>query len=325
MKPIRDALVRLVLFACVFIAWMWVLAQPFSPSVNLAVIVGCVLLVFPIVWFARLVLDRDPTPGHAEWITTLVHAVVMVCSVPRSSGRSPPINWRGWVIPIPGEVGLLLVIVFGAAAALAVMNLAVRGLGAPFGIALSRRLAIDWLYAWSRNPMVLATLALLVRRRYLVPVRPARAVGLPAGYPGAALLCEGLRGEGIGDPLRSGYLDYKAAHPHALPAQPSVPRRTLTRGRGASPPRRTTARRTRPASEHRSMKILALEKERPGAAGATSRRTSRPRLGGLGMIQTGAIRETHYREDRSEAIIILEAESPTQPGQPCRNCRWSAG
>jgi len=163
MKPVRDTLVRLVLFACVFIVWMWVLAQPLSYSTNLAVIVGCVLLVFPIVWFARLVLDRDPTPAYAEWITPLVHAVVMVLfgsAVIRAVTTYRV--WRGWVIPIPGEVGLLLAVLFGAAAALAVMNLAVRGLGAPFGIALSRRLAIDWLYAWSRNPMVLASLALLI-------------------------------------------------------------------------------------------------------------------------------------------------------------------
>ncbi len=32
----------------------------------------------------------------------------------------------------------------------------------PFAIALSRRLALDWLYAWTRNPMVLGTLFALV-------------------------------------------------------------------------------------------------------------------------------------------------------------------
>jgi len=37
-----------------------------------------------------------------------------------------------------------------------------KGLGAPFAIALSRKLAADWLYAWTRNPMVLAGLAFLL-------------------------------------------------------------------------------------------------------------------------------------------------------------------
>lgn len=221
MKPIRDALVRLVLFACVFIAWMWVLAQPFTPSVNLAVIVGCVLLVFPLVWFSRLVLDRDPTPAHAEWITTLVHAAVMVLfgsAIIRAVTTYR--TWRGWIIPIPGEVGLLLAIVFGAAAALAVMNLAVRGLGAPFGIALSRRLAIDWLYAWSRNPMVLATLALLV----------AVGIWFQSGLfvlwacllviPALLFFVKIFEERELEIRFGSGYLDYKARTPMLFPRRP---------------------------------------------------------------------------------------------------------
>lgn len=221
MKPIRDALVRLVLFACVFIAWMWVLAQPFTPSVNLAVIVGCVLLVFPLVWFSRLVLDRDPTPAHAEWITTLVHAAVMVLfgsAIIRAVATYR--TWRGWIIPIPGEVGLLLAIVFGAAAALAVMNLAVRGLGAPFGIALSRRLAIDWLYAWSRNPMVLASLALLV----------AVGIWFQSGLfvlwacllviPALLFFVKIFEERELEIRFGSGYLDYKARTPMLFPRRP---------------------------------------------------------------------------------------------------------
>jgi protein-S-isoprenylcysteine O-methyltransferase Ste14 len=54
---------------------------------------------------------------------------------------------------------LALVIITGAAFLLTVVNLALKGLGAPFFIALSRKLAADWLYAWTRNPMVLAVLA----------------------------------------------------------------------------------------------------------------------------------------------------------------------
>ena len=46
----------------------------------------------------------------------------------------------------------------GAVSLLTVFNLALKGLGAP-GIALSRKLAADWFYAWTRNPMLLAGLA----------------------------------------------------------------------------------------------------------------------------------------------------------------------
>ncbi|MGC1375717.1 MAG: isoprenylcysteine carboxylmethyltransferase family protein [Anaerolineales bacterium] len=71
-------------------------------------------------------------------------------------------DWAVWTLPIPVEIGLLLSIITGAAALSAVVNLALKGLGAPFAIALSRKLASDWMYAWTRNPMVFATLAFLV-------------------------------------------------------------------------------------------------------------------------------------------------------------------
>lgn len=71
-------------------------------------------------------------------------------------------DWAGWVLPVPEQVGRVLVILFSAACVLSVANLALKGLGAPFAIALSQKLALDWLYAWTRNPMVLASLALLV-------------------------------------------------------------------------------------------------------------------------------------------------------------------
>ena len=42
------------------------------------------------------------------------------------------------------------------------LNLAVKSFGAPSFIALSRKLAADWLYARTRNPMLLAGLAFLL-------------------------------------------------------------------------------------------------------------------------------------------------------------------
>jgi protein-S-isoprenylcysteine O-methyltransferase Ste14 len=71
-------------------------------------------------------------------------------------------HWSGWVLPVPSEIGLALVIVTGAASLVTVTNLALKGLGAPFFIALTRKLTADWLYAWTRNPMVPAVLAFLL-------------------------------------------------------------------------------------------------------------------------------------------------------------------
>ena len=63
MKNLRDSLIRIAMFLFVFVSWMWVLAQPFSEAVNLTIIVGAVLLVFPVVWLGRLLLDRGSRPG----------------------------------------------------------------------------------------------------------------------------------------------------------------------------------------------------------------------------------------------------------------------
>lgn len=163
MKNVFENIGRVVLFLLVFISWMWVVVQPLSPFINLAVIVGAVLLVFPLVSVGRILLDRDPRPRSAEWLTTFVHAVLMAAFGAAAVRAGMTYEaWRLWVIPIPPAIGLILAIVTGAAAVLAVLNLALRGLGAPFAIALSSRLAVDWLYAWTRNPMVLATLACIL-------------------------------------------------------------------------------------------------------------------------------------------------------------------
>jgi protein-S-isoprenylcysteine O-methyltransferase Ste14 len=55
-----------------------------------------------------------------------------------------------------------LVIFTGAIFLAIVVNLAIKGSGAPFFIVLSRKLAADWLYGWTRNPMVLAGLVFLL-------------------------------------------------------------------------------------------------------------------------------------------------------------------
>jgi len=108
-------------------------------------------------------IDKKPTKIRADWITTFVHyALVTLFGMAIIRAISTHQAWSGWLLPVPAEIGLLLAIVTGVAALLTVINLALKGLGAPFAIALTEKLAVDWLYAWTRNPMVLATLAFLL-------------------------------------------------------------------------------------------------------------------------------------------------------------------
>jgi protein-S-isoprenylcysteine O-methyltransferase Ste14 len=65
-------------------------------------------------------------------------------------------------IPLPPYFSIFLLIAVGAFVAATVLNLAIQGLGAPFAVALSRKIARGWLYSRTRNPMVLGCLLFAV-------------------------------------------------------------------------------------------------------------------------------------------------------------------
>jgi protein-S-isoprenylcysteine O-methyltransferase Ste14 len=163
MRQVDEFPVKVVLLAIIWLSWWWAMAAPLSSVMNLSIIVGGVLLVFPLVWLGRKILDRHPTISHAVWATTFVHfALGFLFGIPIIRAVTTYQDWPGWVLPIPSEIGLALVIITGAAVLLTVVNLALKGFGAPFFIALSRKLAAGWMYAWTRNPMVLAALCFLL-------------------------------------------------------------------------------------------------------------------------------------------------------------------
>jgi protein-S-isoprenylcysteine O-methyltransferase Ste14 len=162
MKPAVGFFVRAALVAFIWLIWWLALTARLSNVMNLAIIVAGILLTFPLVWLGRKILDRHPTLEYAIWATTFVHfGLGFTFGIPIIRAVSTHQEWSGWILPVPPGIGLALVIVTGAAFLLVVINLAVKGSGAPFFIALSQKLAADWLYAWTRNPMVLAGLALL--------------------------------------------------------------------------------------------------------------------------------------------------------------------
>jgi len=160
MKQIIDLFFRIALLAFVLLIFLVMLNASLSNVMNLSIIVGGVLLTFPLVWLGRKILDRRQTIGHAVWTTTFVHfGLGFTLGVPFVRVVSTYQDWSGWLLPIPSVIGLVLVIITGAASLLTVINLALKGFGAPFFIVLSRKLAADWMYAWTRNPMVLAGLS----------------------------------------------------------------------------------------------------------------------------------------------------------------------
>ena len=157
MRHMIEFLVRVTLLGFICFVFWWASVASLSIVMNLSVMAGGPLVVFPVAWLGRTILDRNQTA--VSWITMFVHfAVGVLVGVPIVRAFVTHQDWSERLLPVPSEIGSVFVIVTGAACFLTVANLALKGLGAP-GIVLSRKLAVDWLYAWTRNPMVLAALA----------------------------------------------------------------------------------------------------------------------------------------------------------------------
>ncbi len=149
-------------FAGTLLVWLSLVRQHLSASVAALAIVGPVLLIYPAALAGRRVLDAAPTPARTVKVTRVVHALlVLLFGVAIITAIRTGSTWRGLRVPVPPVVAALLFYSTAAVGGLTVLNLALRGWGAPFAIALSRRLATDWLYSRTRNPMVLAALACL--------------------------------------------------------------------------------------------------------------------------------------------------------------------
>ena len=162
MKSIVSAVVRIALFILVVLIWWWVWLQAFPTWVSWFLVVGCVLLVFPVVWLGRMGLDRQPTPEQAVRMSDFVHyALFLLLGAAIVEAIKTRASWMGWQLPVPLEVGHILVVATGLFTTFVVLNLAIKGLGAPFAVALTKKLTADWLYAWTRNPMVLGFLAFM--------------------------------------------------------------------------------------------------------------------------------------------------------------------
>jgi hypothetical protein len=72
------------------------------------------------------------------------------------------------------------------------------------------------------------------------------------------------------------------------------------------------------------MKVLALEKDRPGVSGTEFGPHLRAEAEAVcESCQSGTIREIYFRDGPDQAVIILEVESPLRLKRPWPSCRLS--
>jgi len=155
--------IRIISFILTLYIWREILFIEFSQLEGYLLVIVPILFVFPVVWIGRKIIDLNPTKEYCIWITSIIHIVlVFLLGVSIIEAIRLFSSSRGILIPLPIEFGKVLLYLTGACLFLTVVNLALSGFGAPFAIVLSKHLADRWLYRWTRNPMVLCTLATLL-------------------------------------------------------------------------------------------------------------------------------------------------------------------
>lgn len=146
-----------------WLVWIWLAGARLPMAVYMWIAAGGTLVAVPVVLVGRWLLDREPTIERAEEVTTWVHYLfgillgssILSATVFALSGPGPSAGALPWL-------GLGLMFLSSLVLLAVVLNLALKGLGAPFAVALTREVATEWLYAWTRNPMISAAVVLLL-------------------------------------------------------------------------------------------------------------------------------------------------------------------
>lgn len=223
-KPWFVNLARIFGFALILAAWSWLNRNELEPAVTVILIIGGVAVVFPIAWIGCRLLDARPTPEYCNAVTAGVHYTIVpslgaAILTAIKAGRA----WPGWIIPLPREIGWVLMVVTGVFMVLTVLNLACGGHGAPFAVALSKRLTASWMYAWTRNPMVLSTIAFLISVGLWLQSLLFISWMIVLVIPAWLFFLKVFEERELEIRFGASYLAYKASTPMLWPRRPALP------------------------------------------------------------------------------------------------------
>jgi protein-S-isoprenylcysteine O-methyltransferase Ste14 len=202
-------------------AWWWLAGQRPGGTADALFAIGGVVLLLPVAWIGRRALDARPTAERAAWVTTWVHtAFGTLAGMAIIGATRAALVWDGWQLPVAPELGMAVAVAGSVGVLAAMLNLALQGAGAPWAIALSRRVATGGVYRWTRNPMVLSALIGLVGLGLWL--RSAFFVGwtLAVFLPCAIVFLKRYEERELEIRLGAPYLAYRAATPMLWPRQP---------------------------------------------------------------------------------------------------------
>lgn len=201
--------------------WIGLASRKISPLADLMIACGGALVMIPIVMLGRLALDVQPNVARAQKITTIIHYFIAAAlgSAILSATRFA-LESSSQELPVPAWLGIFLMIIGGLLLLLAIFNLILKGLGAPFAIALTRAVVTDWLYAWTRNPMILSALALLVGLGVWLRSGLFLIWLLVVVTPAVLVFIKYYEERELEIRFGEEYLEYKAKTPRLLPRKP---------------------------------------------------------------------------------------------------------
>jgi protein-S-isoprenylcysteine O-methyltransferase Ste14 len=156
-------LINLVGLLITWSSWFWLIESSLFEPWYLWLAIGGVLILIPMIFLGRWILDHQPMIERAIWVTAMIHYLIAiflgsaVIAAVRFAQAAPD-----WAFPLPSWLGLFLMAMSGLALVGGAVHLLNKGLGLPLGTEMTRQVVTNWIYAWTRNPIVLSSLAFLV-------------------------------------------------------------------------------------------------------------------------------------------------------------------
>lgn len=205
-----------------WLTWFWLINASLTASFYIWIAMGGVILLIPIIYAARWFLDRQPSIQRAYAIAAVIHYLIAIFlgSAMISAVRIAQL-FPYWSSPLPTWLGLLLMICSGLVLLAGVIHLLNKGLGLPLGTEVTRLVVSNWLYAWTRNPIVLSSLAFLVGIGLWLGSGPFLLWVLALVFPALFIFLLVFEERELEIRFGKDYLDYKRQTPMLWPRRPN--------------------------------------------------------------------------------------------------------
>jgi protein-S-isoprenylcysteine O-methyltransferase Ste14 len=219
---IFHLLVRVMGFAGVLLAFRWSIFATDEGTFTWPAITGCVVATVPLAFLGRRLLERWPEGETARYISLGMHYLVMILlGMPILAALRSQTHAPQWPIFVNPWVGHALLILSGTALILSMIDLAHGSAGEAANVVSSRRLAVNRMYAWTRNPMVLAFIAFLCALGVWLRSGLFVAWSLCAVAPAWLVVVKVFEEYELSLRFGGEYEEYRARTPFILPRRPA--------------------------------------------------------------------------------------------------------